>query len=130
MDSIRYKQRFQNYSKALSQLTKFIQKAEFNELEKQGLIKAFEYTYELAWNLLKDYYQFQGESEIQGSRDAIQLAYQRNLITKGDIWMQMLQSRNLTSHVYNEDKMEEIVKAIIQSYYNEFNTLKEKFESL
>ncbi|PJE01841.1 MAG: nucleotidyltransferase, partial [Leptospira sp.] len=92
MESIRYKQRFQNFSKALSQLTKFIQKAELNQLEKQGLIKAFEYNYELAWNLLKDYYQFQGDSGIQGSRDAIQIAYQRNLITNGDIWMQMIQS--------------------------------------
>ncbi|MCZ8238922.1 MAG: nucleotidyltransferase substrate binding protein [Leptospiraceae bacterium] len=130
MESIRYKQRFQNFSKALSQLTKFIQKAELNEPEKQGLIKAFEYNYELAWNLLKDYYQFQGDSGIQGSRDAIQIAYQRNLITNGDIWMQMIQSRNLTSHVYNPEIMEEIVKAIVHSYYKEFHTLKEKFESL
>ncbi|MCG9875872.1 MAG: nucleotidyltransferase substrate binding protein [Leptospiraceae bacterium] len=130
MESIRYKQRFQNYSKALSQLTRFIEKSELNDLEKQGLIKAFEYTYELAWNLLKDYYQFQGESGIQGSRDAIQLAYQRNLISNGEIWMQMLQSRNLTSHVYNEEIIEEIVKAIVLSYYKEFQTLKEKFDSL
>lgn len=65
---IRWKQRLKNYNKALSQLTKFIEKRELNELEEQGLIQAFEYTYELAWNVMKDYYEFQGTEKIQGSR--------------------------------------------------------------
>ena len=83
-EDIRWKQRFYNYQKALSQLTKFIEKGELSELEEQGIIKAFEYTYELAWNVIKDYYQEQGEVNIQGSRDALRLAFQRGLIADGD----------------------------------------------
>jgi hypothetical protein len=56
-----------NYQKALVQLTKFIEKGELSELEEQGIIKAFEYTYELAWKVIKDYYEEQGEVSIQGS---------------------------------------------------------------
>ena len=54
---IRWKQRFENFSKAVRQLTKFIEKADLNELEQQGLIQSFEYTYELAWNTLKDFFE-------------------------------------------------------------------------
>jgi hypothetical protein len=67
---IRWIQRCSNYSKALGQLSKFIEKNELNELEKQGLIQAFEYTYELAWNTIKAYFEDQGETGIHGSRDA------------------------------------------------------------
>jgi hypothetical protein len=61
---IRWKQRFSNYKKALAQLTKFIEKGELNELEEQGLIQSFEYTHELAWNLLRDYLRDQGTQDI------------------------------------------------------------------
>ncbi|MGA0201346.1 MAG: HI0074 family nucleotidyltransferase substrate-binding subunit, partial [Prochlorotrichaceae cyanobacterium] len=90
---VRWQQRFQNYQKALNQLRKFIEKGELNALEQQGLIKAFEYTYELAWKVMKDYYEDQGEIGIQGSRDAIRLAFQRGLIEAGDEWMMMIKSR-------------------------------------
>ncbi|MGH2645554.1 MAG: nucleotidyltransferase substrate binding protein [Chitinophagaceae bacterium] len=101
---IRWQQRFDNYKKALSQLTKFIKKGDLNELEKQGLIQAFEYTYELAWNVMKDYYEFQGSEKIQGSRDAIRLAFKRGLISDGEGWMKMLDSRTRTSHTYTMKK--------------------------
>lgn len=80
---IRWKQRFSNFKKALSQLSKFIEKRDLNELEEQGLIQAFEYTYELAWNVIKDYYEFQGTAAIQGSRDAFRLALNRGLLKDG-----------------------------------------------
>jgi len=64
---IRWKQRFSNYQKALAQLTKFIDKGDLNELEEQGLIQAFEYTHELAWNLLRDYLRDQGAQNIANS---------------------------------------------------------------
>jgi len=101
---VRWKQRFNNYSKALSQLEKFIVKGkELNELEEQGMIQAFEYTFELAWNLLKDYYEYQGVTNLQGSRDAFRLAFNRGLITDGEAWMKMIESRSKTSHTYNEE---------------------------
>ena len=73
VNNIRWIQRLNNYSKALSQLTKFIEKGELNELEKQGLIQAFEYTFELAWNTIKDLFEAQGETGILGSRDAFRM---------------------------------------------------------
>jgi len=127
---IRWIQRFNNFSKALKQLTKFIEKGELSELEQQGLIQSFEYNYELAWNTIKDFYENQGEIGIQGSRDAIRMAFRRELIADGDIWMKMIKSRTLTSHTYNEEIAEEIVTAILSDYYNEFVKLQERFHEL
>lgn len=127
---IRWKQRFYNYQKALSQLTKFIEKGELNELEEQGIIKAFEYTYELAWNVIKDYYQEQGEVSIQGSRDAIRLAFQRGLIADGDNWMKMIKSRTASVHTYNLEVARQINQDIHNVYFQLFTELKEKIASL
>jgi nucleotidyltransferase substrate binding protein (TIGR01987 family) len=128
---IRWLQRYQNYKKALLQLKKFIDKADgLNELEIQGLIKAFEYTYELAWNTIKDFYENQGETGIQGSRDAIQMAFARGLISDGETWMQMLQDRNRTSHTYNESTANDIAKNITARYYRLFVELKIGFEKI
>ncbi len=121
--NLRWVQRLSNYTKAIHQLSKFINKEALNELEEQGLIQAFEYTYELAWNTIKDFYENQGESQIQGSRDAIRLAFQRGLIVQGDIWMNMIKSRILTSHTYNEDITRDIVHAIHRDYYQELVSL-------
>ena len=127
---IRWIQRFNNFCKALKQLTKFIEKKELNELEQQGLIQSFEYSYELAWNTVKDFYENQGETGIQGSRDAIRLAFKRGLIKDGDLWMKMVISRTLTSHTYNEDTAEAIATDIINNYYDEFLKLQKKLAEL
>jgi nucleotidyltransferase substrate binding protein (TIGR01987 family) len=127
---IRWIQRLSHYAKALSQLTKFIEKGRLNELEKQGLIQSFEYTYELAWNTLKDYFEAQGETNMHGSRDVFRLAFKRGLIENGETWMDMIKSRILPSHTYNEDVAEIIAADIINRYFSEFVTLKTKMESL
>lgn len=129
-EDIRWKQRFSNYRKALGQLEKFIVKKDLSDLEEQGLIKAFEYTYELAWNTLKDYLEYQGILNMAGSRDVIREAYKANLIANGEEWMSMLVSRNLTSHSYNEETADEIAKAVIGSYFELFKALEVKLESL
>jgi nucleotidyltransferase substrate binding protein (TIGR01987 family) len=126
----RWKQRFYNYQKAIVQLTKFIEKGELSELEEQGIIKAFEYTYELAWNVIKDYYEEQGEVSIQGSRDALRLAFQRGLITDGDNWMNMIKSRIASVHTYNLEVAQQINQDIHDIYFQLFIELKEKMESL
>lgn len=126
----RWKQRFYNYQKALMQLTKFIEKGELSELEEQGIIKAFEYTYELAWKVIKDYYEEQGEVSIQGSRDALRLAFQRGLITDGDNWMKMIKSRIASVHTYNLEVAQQINQDIHDIYFQLFIELKEKMESL
>lgn len=127
---IRRIQRLGHFNKALSQLTKFIDKGKLNELEKHGLIQAFEYTYELYWNTLKDYFEGQGQTNIHGSRDAIRLACRRGLIEDGETWMDMMKRRTLTSHTYNEDVAEHIAGKIINLYFSEFLRLKTKMESL
>ena len=127
---IRWEQRFSNYQKALTQLQKFIDKGDLSDLEKQGLIKAFEYTYELAWNTLKDFLEFQGQTDIYGSRDATRRAFQVGIIENGESWMDMLKSRNATSHTYNIEVAEEICQAVVDDYFPLFIQLKEKLGKL
>ncbi|MFG6107063.1 nucleotidyltransferase substrate binding protein [Leptothoe sp. EHU-05/26/07-4] len=112
---IRWKQRFANYERALAQLTKFIDKGELNELEEQGLIQSFKYTHELAWNVLKDYLQYQGNQNIYGSRDATRLASNVGLIEDGGSWMDMIRERNRTSHTYNQATAQAIAENIKDS---------------
>jgi nucleotidyltransferase substrate binding protein (TIGR01987 family) len=128
---IRWKQRFANFSKALSQLEKFIRKGvDLNELEQQGMIQAFEYNFELSWNLIKDYYEYQGATEIQGSRDAFRMAFNRGLISDGESWMKMIESRKKTSHTYNEDTASEIASAVLSEYFFMFNELHKTMQKL
>jgi nucleotidyltransferase substrate binding protein (TIGR01987 family) len=130
---IRWKQRFENYQNAFFQLQNAIQKYKkegLNELEKQGLIQTFEHTYELSWNLLRDYLIYQGITDIKGARDAIQLAYKYNLIEDGESWIQILTSRNLSSHTYNEKIIEKLLKEITEKYFQNFKDLEEKFKKI
>jgi nucleotidyltransferase substrate binding protein (TIGR01987 family) len=130
IQDIRWIQRFNHFSKALSQLTRFIEKGALNELEKQGLIQSFEYTYELAWNTLKDYFEAQGETNIHGSRDVFRLAFRRGMIEDGETWMDMIKSKTLTAHTYDEEIAEKIAADITTRYYPEFVTLAIQMESL
>ncbi|MFI4963529.1 MAG: nucleotidyltransferase substrate binding protein [Legionellales bacterium] len=127
---IRWEQRFANYKKALSQLQKFIDKGSLNEFEEQGLIQAFEFTHELAWNVMKDYFQYQGTNNINGSRDATRESFQKGLITDGDEWMDMIKSRNDSSHTYHEETMKKIRDKIFNSYFNLFVDFRDKMQTL
>jgi len=132
-EDIRWLQRFSNYRKALQQLRNAVELAnerELSDLEKQGLVQAFEYTYELAWNTIKDYMQYQGDTTIMGSRDAIRSAFSLGIIEQGEVWMEMLKDRNRTSHTYNEATADEIASSIIDDYWQEFLLLEIKFKSL
>ncbi len=127
---IRWKQRLSNYNKALSQLKKFIDKVDLNELEEQGIIQAFDFTHELAWNLMKDYFEYQGNTNITGSRDATREAFNKGLIEDGEGWMEMIASRNKSSHTYNESVAKEIREKIFKTYYHLFIDLKNKMLNL
>lgn len=131
---IRWKQRFENYQKAFNQLTEFIEKGELNKFEKQGLIQCFEYTYELAWSLMKDYLQYQGVVGIGGSRDAIRQAFKLSLISDGQIWLDMVEDRIHSVHTYDEEKAEEIITKIYQIHYPLlsifYETMKQKCQIL
>ena len=127
---IRWEQRFANFRKALGQLRKFVDKGDLSELEQQGLVKAFEYTFELAWNSLKNFLEYRGQSEIYGSRDAIRKAFELGLLEDGEGWMDMLKSRNLTSHTYNQEVADEICRAVLQNYFPLFLSLETKLLAL
>lgn len=127
-EDIRWKQRFENYLKALGQLQKFIAKGNLNELEEQGLIQAFEFTHELAWNVMKDYFEYQGNTTITGSRDATREAFQKGLIQDGAQWMEMIKSRNQSTHTYNESTANDIRDRILNYYYDLFVSFKEKMK--
>lgn len=129
-EDIRWLQRLSNYRRALAQLTKFIDKGELNELEQQGLIKAFEFTHELAWNVMKDYFEYQGNTAITESRDATREAFQKNLISDGEAWMGMIKSRNQSSHTYNKETADEISGLVVNSYFSLFKTFAEKMTEL
>jgi len=131
MDDIRWIQRFNNYKKALSNLTDAVELAKtrkLSNLEKQGLIQAFEFTHELSWNTIKDFYQSMGDVNIQGSRDAFRLAFKRGLIEDGDIFMRSVKSRQLSVHTYNDDFAEQILQDILQYYHKAFVALAKQFE--
>lgn len=130
---IRWIQRFQNYKKALIQLEEAValkEQRELTKLEKQGMIQAFEITHELAWKTLKDFLQSRGNIEIYGSKDTTREAFKNNLIEDGDVWMEMVQSRNLASYTYNEDTADEIICHVQLSDLSQFINLRKKLAEL
>ena len=130
---IRWKQRFENYLQALRQLGAAVQLMRtrpLSELEEQGLIQAFEFTHELAWNVMKDYFAYQGNVSIMGSRDAVREAFDKGLVEEGEGWMEMIKSRNQTSHTYNQKIANEIVERILVSYFPLFETFSRRLAEL
>ena len=125
---IRWKQRFSNYEKALAKLEEAVNHISkdsndisidswLDEMLKEALIQRFEYTHELAWNVMKDYAQYQGNIDVAGSRDATREAFQLHLITEAHTWMDMIASRNKSSHTYNEVTANEIYIKILSEYF-------------
>lgn len=122
---VRWKQRLENYQRALAQLKKFMARDVLNELEEQGLIQSFEYTHELAWNVLKDYLVSQGNQLIHGSRDATREAFKLDIVKDGEGWMDMIRDRSQTSHTYNEDTAKRIVANIQTRFFPLFIQLED-----
>ena len=128
MEDIRWQQRFSNYQKALAQLERFIEPPALNEREQQGLIKAFEYSFELAWNTLRDLLRSQGNATLLGSRDTLREAFRLGLIEQGETWMLMIQDRNLTSHTYNRATADAIADHMTDRYLPCFRQLHSRLE--
>jgi nucleotidyltransferase substrate binding protein (TIGR01987 family) len=144
---IRWELRFSNFVKALRKLSQAVDYIEHNfidkdepiddsdlgyvldEIIKEGLIQRFEYTHELAWNVMKDYATYQGNTNVGGSRDATREAFQLNLVSDGKIWMDMIGSRNKTSHTYNEETADEIYSKIMNEYYPAFLEFEKNMEA-
>jgi nucleotidyltransferase substrate binding protein (TIGR01987 family) len=132
-EDIRWKQRLNHYRKAMLQLTKGVELSRLrplSEIEQQGLIQAFEFTHELAWNVMKDFFEYQGNFTIMGSRDATREAFLRNLIVDGDGWMEMIKSRNQSSHTYNQEIADEIAGNVIFVYFKLFVEFEQRMQAL
>lgn len=130
---IRWHQRFSNFKKAFSKLDQAVNRIkrdyysddtfdeelfdEEDDIIKEGLIQRFEYTHELAWNVIKDFLTERGTTPIYGSKDATREAFNTGLIEEGKVWMDMISSRNQTSHTYNQDTADEIFLDILNRFY-------------
>jgi len=127
---VRWRQRFENFKQALAQLLGAVELARvrpLSKLEQQGLIQGFEFTHEMAWNTLKDFLIARRgpNARIYGSRDATREAFAADLIDDGDIWMKMLESRNATTHTYDEATADGIAREILTRYVPEFEKLRD-----
>lgn len=141
-EDIRWEQRFSNYQKAFGKLKEAVDFINNNdedvedddtwelmdEMRKESLIQRFEYTHELGWNVMKDFAHFQGDESIAGSRDATRAAFTLQLIRDGEVWMDMIKSRNLTTHTYNESTANEIFAKIMNYYYKAFLEFRDVME--
>lgn len=129
----RWEQRLGSYRKALNRLAEIVNvmdSRQLNDFEADGLVQRFEFTFELAWKLIKSYAEFQvTDKEIMGSRDAIRWAFDNGLITDCQLWMEMVKRRNDTSHSYDEETAIEVVQLVKDSYFQLFVDLLEKMET-
>ncbi len=134
---IRWIQRLSNYQKALAKLEEAVNAISNNpimevyirDLMQEGLIQRFEFTQELAWKVMKDYAEYQGYTDIKGSRDAMRKALQMNLISD-DAWLRTIVDRNVTSHTYDEEEVAEIVDNVMTKYFLIFKEFEKKMSEL
>jgi nucleotidyltransferase substrate binding protein (TIGR01987 family) len=125
---VRWKQRFQNFDKALAVLLRTASIIDMSEAERGGLIHYFEVSFELAWKVLKDVLEEEGIKGLTGPRTIIKLAYENALIADGYAWMEALEDRNLTTHTYDMETALRAEAAIRDTYipflerlYHDFN---------
>ena len=128
---IRWKQRFQNFDRAFLLLRSALEERgleQMSDLEKEGLIQRFEYSYELAWKTMKDYLEKHGTNiNPVTPRNVIKEAFSAKIITDGQVWVDMLLHRNLLSHTYDFSKFQEVLEAVVQRYLSAQEQLHEWF---
>lgn len=125
---IRWKQRFQHFLGALKQLrnaNELRKERAFTELELQGAIRAFEVTQELSWKVMKDFLESQGKTDLFGSKTVVREAFNVGLIANGEQWLKTIESRNKTSHIYDEKE----ILLILEIVFNEYLPIFIEFDS-
>ena len=130
---VRWRQRLQSFRKAFAQLSNAAATAkarDLSDLEQQGLIQAFEFTHEVAWKTIKDFLESRGSRGLYASKDATREAFAQGLIKDGEEWIAMIESRNQTSHTYNEELADEIADAILSRYVPQFADFLRQFTDL
>ncbi len=124
---IRWKQRFENFKKAQTFLKESLEKESLSKLEQAGIVQAFEFSFELAWKTLKDYLNHKGV-EVLYPRDVLKEAFKTGLIADGELWMDMLDSRNLMSHTYKETDSDFVFSEIKVRYGKALTKMSQTFE--
>lgn len=119
-NDLRWQQRFQNFTNAYHMFFRTLERQQAepeDEIIQMALVQAFEFTYELAWNVMKDYLENEGYDEVKNAKQTIRTAFQAELITDAEQWMEMIQKRNLASHTYNQTILNESVTYIKDEFF-------------
>ena len=112
----RWQERVEDFERALTRLQEGLDKKTFEDLQKDGVMQRFEFTFELAWKTMKDYLEDQGLTEIASPKNVLRKAFQSNLIKDGDLWLRMLDDRNSLTHLYKQGMRDKVFEAIKGSY--------------
>ena len=126
----RFEERKQDLLNATERLKEAL-KQEENDIVIDCVLHRFEFTFELAWKSMKDFLEYNGISENIGSpREIIKEAFSAGLIDNGEVWMDMMLSRNELSHLYDEETSREIYDNIKEIYILEINKLIQKLDTI
>lgn len=128
-ENLRWKERFQSYCRALLQLESALQQKQFTVLEKDGVIKRFEFTFELAWKTLQDKLYNEGYVGIKGPKPVIKQAFNNGIIKDGQAWIDMLTDRNNSTHLYDESAAVHIFDRIQITYFQLLQELKSQLKN-
>jgi nucleotidyltransferase substrate binding protein (TIGR01987 family) len=128
-EDIRWKQRLFNFNKAMQHLETALHIEKPDMVQKAGIIQFFEMSFELGWNLLKDYLEQQGFDDVKTPRSALKKAFETGLIAHGHEWMNLLADRNLSAHTYDEQKATEMEQLIHHKYFPLLNALRTEFNT-
>lgn len=130
MQNIRWVQRFENFEKAstnLTETTECIKQNGINKIYTMALIQAYEIVFELAWKTMKDYLQFNGII-TDTPRETIKEAFSKNIISDGQIWIEMMETRNKASHTYRAEYAKRLCDDILNVYSKQITDLLEFFK--
>ena len=133
---IRWKQRFQNFEKALtvfkdrcSDVEDHPKGSKYYDAFQMALVQAFEILIELSWKVLKDYLENEGYTEVQTGKKAFRQAFQDGIIENGEVWLKALEIRNSTSHIYDVSILEELNVFVVESFLPEVKKLHDTLQA-
>lgn len=119
---------FKNAIERLTEVVNLGKQRPLSQFESDSLIKRFEFCYEMAWKLMMSYEKENGITELLGSKDVIRRAYALSIIDNGEAWLEMVEDRNKTSHLYDEEMAKDVIDEINHTYYPLFLELLQKME--
>ncbi len=124
--------KIENFISAVERLSAAIdvyKKNPENDIYQDALIQRFEFTFELAWKALKEFMIANGlKDDLNFPKQILKEAYQLNIIGDENIWLEMLNARNLTSHIYDSDTASRISHDICEKFWVEIKRLSEVFK--